>query len=340
MPHKEDPASLPEPNWQPIRKPTRLKPLIESKVPLITQQPPVVQPPGLHPPFVHPTAATPQMENLTEIGNSELPNLAQNNVKNTLITPAMLLLISALAMLILTVSITTWPSSPNFIKVVRVFIIFSKATYIDFISWIISISSVFALKTKYRCLNITGCCTLNHQICPILILLLGLNSIILLINENTISITPPFIIITNFIFIFRTKAQIYSILANQFPLKSVMGIFNNILTMSLCICIFKCFLINFIHYVINIFYHVLFINIYELSLSKFYISDITMTGITSTTHGLSNPFLHILNFSTNYFIEDNDLSPTITYFWVLVLVLVFSLFMYFNFKIYSIKVSL
>ena len=125
MPRKEDPISLPEPNWQPTRKPARLKPLPESKVPLATQQPPVVQPSGLHPPFVHPTAATPQMETLTEIGNPELPNLVQNNVKNTHMSPlfslvkhlpATLLLISVLALLVLTVSITTWPASHNFIN--------------------------------------------------------------------------------------------------------------------------------------------------------------------------------------------------------------------------------
>ena len=187
--------------------------------------------------------------------------------------PATLLLISVLALLVLTVSITTWPASHNFINVARVLAIVPQATYIDFISWIISLSSVFALKTKCRCLTITGCytstCTLNHQICPIFILLLGLNSIILLINENTIFFTQPLIIITNLIFIFRTKSQFYLILANQFPLKSVMGIFNNILTISLCMGIFKYFLISFIHFVINILCEILFINIYELSQANF-----------------------------------------------------------------------
>ena len=82
-----------------------------------------------------------------------------------------------------------------------------------------------------------------------------------------------------------------------------MGIFNNLLT-------------SFIHFVINTFYDPLFNNIYEVSLNKFYITDTTMTGITSATHGLINPFLHNLNFSTNYYIEGNNLSTTIPDPWV------------------------
>ena len=107
-------------------------------------------------------------------------------------------------------------------------------------------------------------------------------------------------------------------------------------------------ILNFIHYLlIKAFYHVNFINIYSLSLSKFYISDMTMTGITSVTHDLMNPLLPNLNFSTNYYIEGNhflSFSPQ-THFWVSIplimvfSVLVFSILLYINYKIYCKKVT-
>ena len=100
-------------------------------------------------------------------------------------------------------------------------------------------------------------------------------------------------------------------------------------------------ILNFIHYLlIKVFYNVYSTNIYELSLRKFYISEMTMSGITSATPGLTNPFSHILNFSTNYYIEGNNLSPTITAFWELIAfivvfsVLLFSFLLYFNYKLY------
>ena len=114
-------------------------------------------------------------------------------------------------------------------------------------------------------------------------------------------------------------------------------------------------ILNFTHYLlIKLFYNVNSSNIYKLY-SKFYISNITMTGVTPVTPSPFNPLFPTFNFSINYYREGNSISLITlqtnswllisphtpqTDSWVLTLfimafsVFIFAILMYFNFKIY------
>ena len=105
---------------------------------------------------------------------------------------------------------------------------------------------------------------------------------------------------------------------------------------------------NFINYLlIKLFYNVNLTNIYKLSYTKFDISNMTMTGITSVTPSPFNPLSSTFNFSVNPYIDGNNISLITlqTNYWVLILfimivsVLLFSLLMYLNYKIYFKKVK-
>ena len=180
------------------------------------------------------------------------------------------------------------------------------------------------------------CSLLQYLTCPAIILSCEFNSLLLPINIFSNIISTPLLSSSSSQNSFGAnnnfsdhifKSQISTSCVNHPTVALCMGIFNNLLT-------------SFIHFVINTFYDPLFNNIYELSLNKFYISDMTMTGITSATPGLINPFLHNLNSSTNFYIEGNNILPTIPEPWVsipfiIVLgVLLFSFLLYFNYKLY------
>jgi hypothetical protein len=168
------------------------------------------------------------------------------------------------------------------------------------------------------------CIHFHYLICPINIFcfLLGFTRILLLIKE----------------IFYIHRSQISTIPANQ-SIKSnfFMGIFKHIL-------------MNFIYYfVINKFYDVNFDNIYrflysiyKLSLTKSYIPDMTITGITSVVY---RRLIHISYINTNFHPEDIYFSP-ITFLSDLYIVtphiltfsvLLFSLLLFCNYKIYCQK---
>ena len=181
-------------------------------------------------------------------------------------------------------------------------------------------------------LGVTGgpCSLLHNFICPVTIFLLGFNSLLFLIIENHYFFNLPLTMIITLILIARAKSNILFTLPNQF-------------TKSLLAGTFKILLTNFIYYfTIKNFYDVNLINIYKLLYSKLYISNRTMTGITTMTPDPNNPCMPNFNLSTNSYIECNHFSlyTTQTYSWVVKLfimvlsVLIFAILMYLNFKIY------
>ena len=73
---------------------------------------------------------------------------------------------------------------------------------------------------------------------------------------------------------------------------------------------FRIFL-NFIYYfAIKHFYGVYLSNIYKLLYSKFDISNMTMTGITSVTPGPLVTLLHIFNVSITHNINEGNILST------------------------------
>ena len=170
------------------------------------------------------------------------------------------------------------------------------------------------------------CNLIHHFICPVIIFLLGF-SLIFLIIEHHHFFNLPLILSTILILIIIAKSNIWS---------SLMGIFKILLTI-------------FIYYfAIKNFYYVNLANIYKLLYSKSYISNMTMTGITSATYLTFNPLFSNFNFSIISYIEGNSISLITlqTNSWVLTpfiifvgVLLLFSLLMFLNYKIYCKKVN-
>ena len=166
--------------------------------------------------------------------------------------------------------------------------------------------------------------------------LLGFSLLFLIIKHYFFNL-PLIILTTILILIIRAKSNIWS---------SLIGIFKIFLSLM---GIFKIFLTIFIYYfTIKNFNDVNLANIYKLLYSKCYISNMTMTGITSATYLPFNPLFSNFNFSINSYIEGNSISLITlqTNSWILApfiifagVLLLFSLLMFLNYKIYCKKVN-
>ena len=190
------------------------------------------------------------------------------------------------------------------------------------------------LEILKMCFRVTRrpCILLHHLICPAIIFLPGLNSLLFLIMEHHQFVYLPFILTIILILMIRTKSNICFNPSKS----SSMGFLKILLTILIY------------YFTIKNFYDLNLVNIYKLLYRKFYISNLTMTGITSAAYLPPNPRFCTLNFSINsYIVEGNSFfqinfqtnSWVLTPFIIFVGSLFFSLLMFLNYNIYCKKVK-